>query len=196
MILVNQKTGLSLDMIGENDDDTFNLLYRKYYPLILKYSKKYQHVFKKFGYELEDIMQIGYISLYKAVRKYKYYSENMFYTFLIKLLDNDYNVLYNKCNNYKNKCLNECISYDKSIPGTDLSILDIVGKYDYDYIDDYSNYEKYLDFKNSLPFETSCNLELKLSGFKDFEIEELLDIKHEELLENYRIIKRLIFDNL
>ena len=90
-----------LYMIGENDDDTFNLLYKKYYPLILKYSRKYEKTFKKFGYELDDIMQIGYISLYKAARKYKYYSENMFYTFLIKLLNNDYNIEYNKCNNNK-----------------------------------------------------------------------------------------------
>ncbi len=183
-----------LYMIGENDDDTFNLLYKKYYPLILKYSKKYQHSFKKFGYELEDIMQIGYISLYKAVRKYKYYSENMFYTFLIKLLDNDYNIEYNKCNNNKNKILNDSISYDKEIIGTDLSILDIVGKYDYDYIEDKTNYDKYLDFKNSLPFEVSCNLDLKLNGYKDNEIEKLLDIKHEELLDNYRVIKRFILD--
>ena len=183
-----------LYMIGENDDDTFNLLYKKYYPLILKYSKKYQHSFKKFGYELEDIMQIGYISLYKAVRKYKYYSENMFYTFLIKLLDNDYNIEYNKCNNNKNKILNDSISYDKEIIGTDLSILDIVGKYDYDYIEDKTNYDKYLDLKNSLPFEVSCNLDLKLNGYKDNEIEKLLDIKHEELLDNYRVIKRFILD--
>ena len=183
-----------LYMIGENDDDTFNLLYKKYYPLILKYSRKYEKTFKKFGYELDDIMQIGYISLYKAVRKYKYYSENMFYTFLIKLLNNDYNIEYNKCRNYKNKCLNDSISYDKEIVGTDLSILDIVGKYDFDYVSDVDNYNKYLSFKNSLPFEVSCNLELKISGYKDYEIEKLLDIKHEELLENYRVIKRFILD--
>ena len=183
-----------LYMIGENDDDTFNLLYKKYYPLILKYARKYKNSFKKFGYELDDIMQIGYISLYKAVRKYKYYSENMLYTFLIKLLDNDYNIEYNKCSNYKNKCLNDSISYDKEITGTDLSILDIVGKYDFDYVEDSDNYDKYLDFKNSLPFEASCNLELKISGYKDSEIEKLLDIKHEELLENYRVIKRFILD--
>ena len=183
-----------LYMIGENDDDTFNLLYKKYYPLILKYARKYKNSFKKFGYELDDIMQIGYISLYKAVRKYEYYSENMFYTFLIKLLDNDYNIEYNKCSNYKNKCLNDSISYDKEITGTDLSILDIVGKYDFDYVEDSDNYDKYLDFKNSLPFEASCNLELKISGYKDSEIEKLLDIKHEELLENYRVIKRFILD--
>ena len=183
-----------LYMIGENDDDTFNLLYKKYYPLILKYSRKYEKTFKKFGYELDDIMQIGYISLYKAVRKYKYYSENMFYTFLIKLLNNDYNIEYNKCRNYKNKCLNDSISYDKEIVGTDLSILDIVGKYDFDYVSDVDNYNKYLSFKNSLPFEVSCNLELKISGYKDYEIERLLDIKHEELLENYRVIKRFILD--
>ena len=185
-----------LYMIGENDDDTFNLLYKKYYPLILKYANKYKNTFKKYGYELEDIMQIGYISLYKAVRKYKYANENMFYTFLVKLLDNDYNVLYNKCNNYKNKCLNEYVSFDKEIQGTDLLLIDIIGKYDYDYIEEITSYQKYLDFKNNLPFEASCNLDLKLSGLKDFEIEKLLDIKHEELLENYRIIKRLNFDNL
>ena len=184
-----------LYMIGENDDDTYELLFKKYYPLILKYAKRYQNAFKKFGYEMDDILQIGYISLYKAVRKYKYYSENMFYTFLMKLLTNDYNIEYNKCNNLKNKCLNDYLSFDKEIPGTDLFLSDVVGKYDYDYIEEKAKYKMYLDFKNSLPFDTSCNLELKLFGYKDFEIEELLDIKHEELLENYRIIKKALLDN-
>ena len=183
-----------LYMIGENDDDTYELLFKKYYPLILKYARKYKNSFKKFGYELDDVLQIGYISLYKATRKYKYYSENMFYTFLIKLLDNDYNIEYNKCNNNKNKCLNESVSYDKEIEGTDLSFLDIIGKCDYDYIEYKTGYNNYLDFKNKLPFEVSCNLELKMNGYKDYEIEKLLDIKHEELLDNYRYLKKIIID--
>ena len=183
-----------LYMIGENDDDTFNLLYKKYYPLILKYVRKYKKSFKKFGYEIDDIFQIGYISLYKATRKYKYMSENMFYTFLIKVLDNDYNLEYNKCNNIKNKCLNDSISYESTIKGTDLSFLEVIGEYEFDYIVDQNNYETLINFKNSLPFEVSCNLALKLEGYKDKEIERLLDINHEELLENYRVIKRFILD--
>lgn len=181
-----------LYMIGENDDDTFNLLYRKYYPLILKYSRKYFKAFKKCGYELEDILQIGYISLFKATRKYKFLSENMFYTFLIKLLENDYNMEYNKCSNTKHKCLNDSFSYDNTIKGTDIPFLDVIASYETDYETYETNLESFINFKNKLPFEASCNLELKICGYKDYEIERLLDINHEELLENYRIIKNLI----
>ena len=183
-----------LYMIGENDDDTYELLFKKYYPLILKYARKYERSFKRFGYEIDDILQIGYISLYKATRKYKYYSDNMFYTFLIKLLENDYNIEYNKCNNYKNRCLNDSISFDKEVTGTDLSFLDVIGKYEIDYLVNHINYEKLINFKNSLPFEVSCSFELKLSGYKDLEIERLLDINHEELLDNYGVIKKFILD--
>ena len=181
-----------LYMIGENDDDTYELLFKKYYPLILKYAKKYKRSFKRFGYEIDDILQIGYISLYKAARKYKYYSDNMFYTFLIKLLDNDYNLEYNRCNNSKNKCLNDSISLDKEVVGTDLSFLEVFGKYEIDYLVNHINYETIINFKNGLPFEVSSCFELKLGGYKDLEIERLLDINHEEFLENYRIIKNLI----
>ena len=178
-----------LYMVGENDDDTYELLFKKYYPLILKYANKYKNSFKKYGYELEDVMQIGYISLYKATRKYKYFSENMFYTFLIKLLDNDYNIEYNKCNNLKNKCLNDSISYDTNIKGTDLSFLDVIGQYEDDYISNTLVINDIINFKNSLPFETSCVLELKMNGYKEYEIRKLLDINNEELLDCIRVIK-------
>jgi len=178
-----------LYMISENDDDTYELLFKKYKPLIIKYANKYKKSFKKYGYELEDIMQIGYISLYKASRKYKYYSENMFYTFLIKLLDNDYNNEYHKCNSNKQKSLNESVSYNSFIKNTDILFLDVIGQYEYDFENSIQTINDFINFKNNLPLEIACVLELKINGYKNSEIKKLLDINDEEFLDYIRVIK-------
>ena len=51
-------------------DDTFNILYEKYKPLIYKIVEGYSSAFKKYGYEKEDLMQVGYMVLYKTSYMY------------------------------------------------------------------------------------------------------------------------------
>ena len=75
-------------MVCDNEDDSFNILMKKYQPLIYKVSKEYYPTFKKFGYEIEDLMQLGYITLYKASSFYNVYNESMFYTYFKRSLNN------------------------------------------------------------------------------------------------------------
>ena len=58
-----------------DENDSFDVLMKKYEPLINKVSRKYQHLSKRFGYELDDLMQIGYLALYKASSFYDIYND-------------------------------------------------------------------------------------------------------------------------
>ena len=77
-----------LYMICEGEEINFEILVNKYKPLIYNKVKEYEKFFKKFGYELDDLMQLGYITLYKTSRKYDIYNHSMFYTYFKKALEN------------------------------------------------------------------------------------------------------------
>lgn len=154
-----------LYMIGEKSD--FNILYKKYQPLIYKIVKNYQEMFKKYGYELDDLMQIGYITLYKASYLYNCYNNSLFYTYFItslkRALSNE--VRLNKT--LKRKCLNESISYDNIIPNTNSSYKDFIP---YINKNDYEDESKFIYFKNSLSFINACVFEMLYNGFSKKEI--------------------------
>ena len=182
-----------LYLISENHDDIFDILYKKYYPLIKKYTNRYKKSFKHFGYEEEDLLQIASIALTKASKYYNQYSESMFYTFLLTLLDNEFNLEYNKCNSNKHKSLNTSISYNNLIPGTNYTYIDNIGSNDL-YEIEKENYEKIINIRNNLPFDIANILELKYNGYSNVEILKLLDISLEELRKNLGIIKQMYLD--
>ncbi len=68
-----------LNRIREHDDVAMDAMIDKYKPLIYKIVKDYQKFFKRFGYELDDLMQLGYITLYETSHKYDIYNTSMFY---------------------------------------------------------------------------------------------------------------------
>lgn len=176
-------------LVKENNEDGFNILYKKYMPLMIKFANKYINSFKYFGYDKDDLMQIGYFTLYKAAKYYRLYSESMFYTFLCTLLENDFNQEYRKCNTNKHKSLNKSFSYDSVIPGTELTYKEIIGDYN-TYLDDMDIYNKYVLCKNNLPFEISCYMELKYNGYSNKEICLLLDVDYRKVIEYQAIIKK------
>ena len=58
-----------LYLIKENDDDSFNLVFQKYRPIIISLAKRY---YKKVNYhycELDDLIQEGYIERNDMPRK-------------------------------------------------------------------------------------------------------------------------------
>lgn len=159
-----------LYMIGEKSN--FNILYQKYQPLIYKTVKDYQKYFKYYGYEIDDLMQIGYLTLYKATCLYNSYNSSLFYTYFVislkRAISNE--IRLNKT--YKKKCLNEAVSYDNIIPNTDTSYLDVIP------CENKTNYNeekrKFIYFKNSLSFVNSCVFEMLYNGFSKKEIALLI----------------------
>ncbi len=156
-----------LYMIGESTN--FDILYRKYQPLIYKVMKRYQNIFKTYGYEMDDLMQIGYITLYKT--SFLYQDNNLFYTYFISSLKKAIINEIRLNETYKKTCLNKAISYDNLIPNTNLSYLDMIEVKE----NNNPNEEGFIFFKNTLSFVSSCVFELYYNGYSLDEIILLLD---------------------
>ena len=160
-----------LYMVCDEQESNFDLLIEKYKPLIYKIVKDYTKYFKKFGYELEDLMQLGYITLYKASSKYDIYSHSMFYTYFKKALINTIinNIRINSTS--KKEVLNKAFSYDAFMPNTNIRYIDIFPS---------KNSNLFLEselvtFKNSMPALLSYVFELFYNGYNKEEISILLD---------------------
>ena len=154
-----------LYMIGEKSD--FNVLYKKYQPLIYKVVKNYQGMFKKYGYELDDLMQIGYITLYKSSYLYDSYSSSLFYTYFLTALKRSLSNEIRLNKTLKRKSLNESLSYDNLISNTDTSYIDLIPCIDKNNCEDEN---KFIYFKNSLSFINACVFEMLYNGFSRKEI--------------------------
>lgn len=178
-----------LYLVKENDDINYEIMYEKYTPLIYKLASKYESLCKKFGYEIDDIMQIGYIALFKASVAYRY-DNNMFYTYVMHVIENNIVSEIRKNNTLKSKLLNECISYDNLIPNTKSKYIDIIPDSKcLNILDDFIDEYQWILFKNTLPFDIACIFELKYNGYRNIEISKLLNINIVDVIEGIKVIK-------
>ncbi len=175
-------------MVCDEKDNNYNILYNKYKPLINKIAEKYKYAFKKFGYEKEDIMQIGYLVLYKTSYMYNENNCSMFYTYFKNAYEKA--LLTELRNNSTNKkeVLNNAFSYDITIPNSNLSYIDLIKDNSYQENDDYI--KLIINFKNSMSFELGCVFELFYNGYDYEEISLLLDKNNDEIKNSMKEIKR------
>lgn len=177
-----------LYLVKENDDIDYAILYEKYRPLVYKIALKYKTIFKTFGYELDDLMQIGYMSLFNAIKHFES-DISLFYTYSLNVIE--YGIIneIRKNNTNKRKVLNDSISYDVLVPNSNLSYIEIIPDTKENIYDINDNYEELVVFKNTLPFIVSCIFELKYEGFSDEEIALLLEISLKEVRKGIKLIK-------
>ena len=169
------------------DGNDFDIIYKKYQPLIYKVVKNYQGLFKDYGYELDDLMQIGYMTLYKAINLYNY-NNSLFYTYFLKSLKKALlnEIRLNETN--KRKILNESFSYDNLVPNTDISYIEIIS--DKESCDFKENNRKFILFKNSLTFINSCIFELFYNGYSMEEIICILNKEKKDIIEGLKEIRK------
>ena len=166
-----------------NDDELyFKHIKNKYMPLIIHYSKKYSRIGLKLGYQYEDLIQEGIIILYTAIKSYNE-ANSLFYTYISRLLRNGYSTLIRINSTNKKRSLNESISIDNKIYDN-LTIKDIIEDKRIDF------YKKDLDKnivyeRHKLDLIETSILDLKIEGYRDYEIIKLLSI-------NYSIFKSKI----
>lgn len=168
-----------LYLISENDFN-YELLFNKYKPVINKICNKYLKSAKRVGYELDDLIQIANISLLLAVKNYKESNNILFYTYLIKSIDNNIITSIKKEYNNHNKLLNDAISYDEVLDGCDVPLIELIeDKSVIKPLDDVILEEleiEYIKYINSLPFEVAIVVEMKNCGFSSTEISKFLNI--------------------
>ena len=172
-------------MVNDDNDNSFDILLQKYQPLIYKIVKDYVNFFKKFGYELDDLMQIGYITLYKSSYLYNNYNNAWFYSYFKKSLCNALLSTIRANTTKKREILNNALSYDIRIPNTNLSYIDLFKEESF--LNDYS--KELITFKNTMPFYLSWTFELFYNGYTKEEISILLDEKIDNIKKYITKIK-------
>lgn len=158
-----------ISMIRENDEDSYNLLFQKYSPIIRKIAFDYYRSYSSYGYDLDDFIQEGYVAFQKSLNKYNENKDVLFYTFVVLCIHRN---LISFCN---------CISNDKkNISGYYLvSLDDIILRCDDNsctYLDRMENYKIIWDFVYHYSLEETCVFELRWNQFSFKEISILLDI--------------------
>ena len=173
-----------LYMVCEDNENDFNILLTKYKPLINKIVRGYEKYCKKFGYEIDDLMQIGYITLYKTSRKYDTYNQSAFYTyFKASLIKNIVSTIKLNTTNRK-QVLNTALSYNIEFKDG-ISYLDLMSS-DNKEMDNSNNL---IIFKNSMPIYLAWVFELFYNGYSKEEISILLDEKLEVIRKYFYKIK-------
>ena len=180
-----------LYMVSEDRDINFDILYDKYKPLIKNMAKEFLPKFKKFGYEIDDLMQIGYITLFKSAKMYDEYNNAMFYTYFKKALIFSYNTEIKANKTLKKETLNNAMSYDISIKNTDLFYSDMFPNMKNYYDSEY--WSNVINFKNSMPYDMSCIFELYYNGFTFDEISKIMEKDIQTIKRRFYKIKRHAF---
>lgn len=176
------------------DELNFEIMQEKYKPYILNICNKYKNKAKEFGYELEDLFQIANLGLIDAIKNYNDNQNVLFFTFLTKCINNRIKTEFRNNNTNKKIILNESISYDEKVKGTDISIIDTipskntVDPLDFLLIEEKQN--KYINFLNSLPFEVAVIYELRQNGFSYDEISRFLEIDIKVIVKSLNIVKK------
>lgn len=158
----------------KEDEDYYSILIEKYRPLIINICKKYEKIGKELGYELDDLIQLSNIALVDAIKGYKENQDNLFYTYLLSCIKNKIKTELRTQQTNKKKVLNESISYDEIVKGTNVPLIDFIK--DDSIIEPLKLLEieeeqiKYINFINSLPFEVALVVEMKNNGFSLMEI--------------------------
>ncbi len=177
-----------------DDEDYYNIILKKYKPIIISLAKQYSLSAKNMGYELEDLIQIGNMALIEAIQGYSDQKNTLFYTFFLHCLHNKFKTELRNNDTNRKKVLNEAISYDSIVPGTNKLLVDFLVDYKaIDPIDKVLEDEltrKYLNFLNSLPFETSVAIEMHRLGFSIDEISKFLNVERKMISKMINIVKR------
>ncbi len=174
----------TLYMIKEHDDYYLNLMFKKYYPLILKTASKYIELNKYIDCELSELIEEGNIILSKAIDTYNENYNVKFITYFTNLLERRYISYFRSLKNRKSR-----------FGRATLEEVDYDIKYSTDEVEEALTILQlnnvYLNIKSNLSFTNSCIFELTYNGFKAEEISKLLDISINNIRSRqYRIRKK------
>lgn len=168
-------------MIKENDQEAKDIIFMKYEPVVKKIASYYYKEAKNCGLDYDDLVQEGYLGIYKAINNYNSDEDTLFYTYAIHIVKNKiFNAI--KCAQaLKNTCMNQSISLDYSYPILhEQPLIELIedkkavlplAKIQTEELE-----TKIYKFLYELKFEYANAFELCINGFKTSEIALLLDL--------------------
>lgn len=168
-------------MVSENDDNAVDILYEKYYPIVSAMASKYLLQAKKYGLDLDDLIQEGYIGLFNAIKHYRSDKGTIFYTYVILSIRSKMLNCIKSSGNIKNKVLNSSVSiYDSLSISEGGELLDVIidesGDYPEEKFEMKELEESIKNYLYSLDLLDSSIFELKMNGFTQREISILLNL--------------------
>ena len=162
----------------ENDDLAYEILQKKYKPIILSIAIRINRLYNDIGLELQDYIIEGMTALDHAIYYFNEDFDNIFYTYAIKYIE--YYMLNKARKNRKDYYLNNSIE-----------LLDNINN-NYEENDDISMKEKIKSLYIHLnPIEIKI-LKLKLRGFKYGEIAKKLNISKKKVDNTLLKIRKII----
>ncbi len=157
-------------MIKENDEESRNLLFKKYLPIVNKIASKYLSYAKNLGIEFDDLIQEGMIALNKAIIGFNDSNDVLFYTYAYVCIERHLITYCKRSDSKKNYYLNYSVN-----EGEYIFIKDDKSSID-DFINEYLTKESFMYYKNMFDIKYSSVFELRYNGFSYREISKLLDI--------------------
>ena len=159
-----------IDQIQENNEDSKNIMFEKYNPVLRSLAYEYYQKFGDYGYDYEDFLQEANISLYKALNSYNDQKNSLFYSFVVLCVRRG---LLTFCRNISSSKKNISSRYLVDID--ECSVEDQKNSLP-DFFESQEFQNACRDVLFDLPFEIGIVFELKLNGFSYREIGLLLDI--------------------
>ena len=153
------------------DDDSVEMMIKKYEPIICNCAKKYIQFIRRYGFEMDDLVQIGRMAVAKAVKSFDQDKGVTFYTYVTVCIERNFMTCCRNLSVKKNQPLNYCLS----------------DEYLYNVRDDSANtcgfVTESVELENifalvreKFNFVDNSIFELRYNGFSYREISELLDV--------------------
>lgn len=184
-----------LSYISECNEDATDILLKKYEPLIVSTAKKLLKGMENFGLDINDLVQEGRLGLLNASETFTESKDTLFYTYAKTCIERKMYDLVKSTRRAKHKILNESIPIDVDDDKGEYKELDYLLK------DETENPEQLLlneEDKKELQniINSKLNdieiqvLELKLKGFENKEISEILDCDYKKIDNTLQRIKQ------
>ena len=173
-----------LDLIYDNDEVAYDIMLKKYKPIIYSKALEYYNYLKANhceGFTLDDFYEEGIIAFNHAIKKFDANKGTLFYSFLLVCLTSSFNFMYRSILTLKNRPL---LKYQE----LDFEVRDSRAVDPYDSIDNLDIYNKLDDYLDNLSQLDSAIITLRLNNFKYFEIGELLEVSSSHIS---RVIKAM-----
>ncbi len=184
-----------LYLVGENNEEVYNLIYAKYKPLIHRMAKTLCENYKSALVEYDDLFQEGMYGLNNAIKSFNGKSGSLFYTLAKLCISREMNGYIAKMLRGKNMILSSAVSFDTPISRNGFVVEDTLYSHD-DSVElqfESIEMEKYiLDLKYELKDEYMPVYELKLNGFSNAAIATLLDLRYKDVDNYLRSIKKTL----
>lgn len=183
-----------LYLVGENNEEVYNSIYAKYKPLIHRMAKTLCENYKSALVEYDDLFQEGMYGLNNAIKSFNGKSGSLFYTLAKLCISREMNGYVAKMLRGKNIILSSAVSFDTPITNG-FVVEDTLYSHD-DSVElqfESIEMEKYiLDLKYELKDEYMPVYELKLNGFSNAAIANLLNLRYKDVDNYLRSIKKTL----